>query len=133
MDGTIGNMASLQDQIAALTKGMLKKRLFVVIWKGSGRPELIQQLLPEHLKYMIGLEKAGILFASGPLGAGDGAAVGDGLAVMKVDTLEHARSLAGIDPFVRSGARSFIVREWTIMEGSMQLTVSFSDKSMDMG
>ena len=125
---------SLQDRIAELTKGMLKKRLYAVINKGSGRPELIQSLLPEHLKYMIGLEKAGLLFASGPLGAGDSAAVaGDGLTILKVDTLEHARSLAGIDPFVRSGARSFTVREWTLMEGSMQLTVSFSDKSMDMG
>ena len=124
---------TLQDRIAELTRGMLKKRLYAVISKGSGRPELLQSLLPEHLKYMIGLEKAGLLFASGPFGAGDSAVPGDGLTILKVDTLEHARSLAGIDPFVRSGARTFTVREWTLMEGSMQLTVSFSDKTMDMG
>ena len=112
---------------------MLRKRLFVVISKGSGRPELISSLLPEHLQYMIGLEKAGILFASGPLGAGDGAAVGDGLTILNVDTLEHARTLASIDPFVRSGARSFTVREWTLMEGRMQVTLSFSDKSLALG
>jgi hypothetical protein len=124
---------SLQDRIAELTKGMLRKRLFAVISKGSGRPELIASLLPEHLQYMVGLERAGILFASGPLGAGDGAAVGDGLTILNVDTLEHARTLAGIDPFVRSGARSFTVREWTLMEGRMQVTLSFSDKSMALG
>ena len=124
---------SLQDRIAELTRGMLRKRLFVVISKGSDRPELISSLLPEHLQYMIGLEKAGILFASGPLGAGDGAAVGDGLTVLNVDTLEHARTLASLDPFVRSGARSFTVREWTLMEGRMQVTLSFSDKSLAIG
>lgn len=124
---------SLQDRIAELTGGMLRKRLFVVVSKGSGRPELISALLPEHLQYVVGLEKAGILFASGPLGAGDGAALGDGLTVLNVDTLEHARTLASIDPFVRAGARSFTVREWTLMEGRMQVTLSFSDKSLALG
>ncbi|CAN0505835.1 unnamed protein product, partial [Phaeothamnion confervicola] len=108
---------SLQERIAELTRGMLRKRLFVVISKGSGRPEVMAPLLPDHLQYMIGLEKAGILFASGPLGAGDNAMPGDGLTILNVDTLEHARTLAAIDPFVRAGARSFSVREWTLMEG----------------
>ena len=125
--------ASLQDRIAELTKGMLRKRLFAVISKGSGRPELIASLLPDHLQYMIGLEKAGILFASGPLGAGDGAVVGDGLTILDVDTMEHARTLAAIDPFVKAGARTFSVREWTLMEGRMQVTLSFSDKSIAVG
>ncbi len=124
---------SLQERIAELTKGMLRKRLFVVISKGSGRPEVMAPLLPDHLQYMIGLEKAGILFASGPLGAGDNAMPGDGLTILNVDTLEHARTLAAIDPFVRAGARSFSVREWTLMEGRMQVTLSFSDKSLAVG
>jgi uncharacterized protein len=122
--------ASLQDVIADLTKGMLRKQLFVVISKGSGRPELIASLLREHLQFLIGLEKAGILFASGPLGAGDGAVPGDGLTILNVDSLEQARTLAAVDPFVRAGARTFTVREWTLMEGRMQLTISFSDRSI---
>lgn len=126
-------MTTLPDRIAELTKGMLRKRLYVVISKGSGRPELIQSLLAEHLQYMIGLEKAGILFASGPLGAGDGAAVGDGLTILNVDSMEHARSLAGIDPFVRAGARSFTVREWTLMEGRINVSLSLSSKSLEVG
>lgn len=126
-------MTSVQERIAELTKGMLRKRLYAVISKGSGRPELISSLLPEHLQYMIGLEKAGILFASGPLGAGDGAVIGDGLTILNVETLDHARTLASIDPFVRAGARTFSVREWTLMEGRMQVTLSFSDKSLALG
>jgi len=126
-------MTTPQERIAELTKGMLRKRLYAVISKGSGRTELIQSLLPEHLQYMIGLERAGILFASGPLGAGDGAAIGDGLTILNVDSLEHARTLAAIDPFVRSGARSFSVREWTLMEGRINVSLSFSSKSLEVG
>lgn len=126
-------MTTLQDRIAELTRGMLRKRLYAVISKGSGRPEIIQSLLPEHLQYMVGLEKAGILFASGPLGAGDGAAIGDGLTILNVDSIEHARTLAAIDPFVRAGARSFTVREWTLMEGRIDVSLSFSTKSIEIG
>lgn len=126
-------MTTVQERIAELTKGMLRKRLYAVISKGSGRPELIQSLLPEHLQYMIGLERAGILFASGPLGAGDGAAIGDGLTILNVDSLEHARTLAAIDPFVRAGARTFSVREWTLMEGRINVSLSLSSKSLEVG
>jgi uncharacterized protein len=126
-------MTTLQERIAELTKGMLRKRLYAVIAKGSGRPELIQSLLPEHLQYMIGLERAGILFASGPLGAGEGATIGDGLTILNVDSLEHARTLAAIDPFVRAGARIFSVREWTLMEGRINVSLSFSSKSLEVG
>jgi uncharacterized protein YciI len=126
-------MTTPQERIAELTKGMLRKRLYAVISKGSGRPELIQSLLPEHLQYMIGLERAGILFASGPLGAGDGAVIGDGLTILNVDSLEHARTLAAIDPFVRAGARSFSVREWTLMEGRINVSLSFSSQSLEVG
>jgi uncharacterized protein YciI len=126
-------MTTLQERIAELTKGMLRKRLYAVISKGSGRPELVQSLLPDHLQYMIGLERAGILFASGPLGAGDGAAVGDGLTILNVDSLEHARMLAAMDPFVRAGARTFSAREWTLMEGRINVSLSFSSKSLEVG
>jgi uncharacterized protein YciI len=81
---------------------------------------------------MIGLEKEGMLFASGPLGAGDDAVPGDGLTILNVDTIDQARALAGNDPFVRAGARSFTVREWTLMEGRMQVTLSFSSKSAEV-
>ena len=88
--------------------------------------------LRDGLQYMIGLERAGILFASGPLGVGDGAAIGDGLTILNVDSLEHARTLAAIDPFVRSGARTFSVREWTLMEGRINVSLSFSSKSLEV-
>ena len=50
---------------------MLRKKLYVILSKGGATAEQIGAVLPQHLEYMIGLEKTGVLFASGPA---DGAA-----------------------------------------------------------
>jgi hypothetical protein len=72
-----------QERIRELTKGMLRKRLYVVLSKGSAAPEAIAEHLPQHLEYMIGLENKGVLFASGPLAPADGQMRGDGLTIVQ--------------------------------------------------
>jgi uncharacterized protein len=111
----------------ALMAKMLKKRLYVVIWKSFGKPDLIKQNLAKHLQFMIGLEKRGALFASGPFTPGDGAQIGDGLTILRAVSLDEAKVFANSDPFVIAGARTYDIREWTLMEGSVGITVNFSD------
>ncbi len=106
---------------------MLKKRLYVVIWKSFGKPELIKANLAKHLQFMIGLEKRGALFASGPFAPGNGAQIGDGLTILRAVSLDEAKVFANSDPFVLAGARTYDIREWTLMEGSIGITVNFSD------
>jgi uncharacterized protein len=106
---------------------MLKKRLYAVIWKSFGKPDLIKQHLARHLQFMIGLEKRGALFASGPFTPGGGAQIGDGLTILRAVSLDEARVFANSDPFVIAGARTYDIREWTVMEGSLGVTVSLSD------
>jgi uncharacterized protein YciI len=113
------------DDIVALTGGMLRKKLYVVLSRGSGRD--LRPLLSDHLRYMIALEKEGKLFASGPF---DNAKTGDGMTILRVDTAEEARAIAQRDPFVLNNIRTFEIREWTLMEGSFGLTVNFSDRSV---
>jgi uncharacterized protein YciI len=121
-------MASdFKSMIQQLTSKMLNKRLYAVIWKSYGTPELIQQNLEKHLQYMIGMEKRGALFASGPFTPGNGAAIGDGMSVFRAVSLDEARVFANSDPFVLAGARTYDIREWTIMEGSIGITVGFSE------
>ena len=48
-----------------------------------------------------------------------------------------ARNGAGVvvyssDPFVVNKLRSFEVREWTVMEGSLGVKVNFSDQSLEI-
>ena len=56
-----------EERIRERTKAMLRKKLYVVLSKGGAAAEEIAKHLPKHLEYMIGLEKTGVLFASGPL------------------------------------------------------------------
>jgi uncharacterized protein YciI len=46
---------------------MLRRKLYVLISKPLVPPEQLKPLLATHLDYMIGLERRGLLFASGPL------------------------------------------------------------------
>ena len=108
-----------EERIRELTARMLRKRLYVVLSRGAATPEQIGAVLPEHLEYMIGLERQGALFASGPLAATPGGAAGDGLTILRAADAEQARAIAEADPFVQRGLRSFELREWTVMEGSL--------------
>jgi uncharacterized protein YciI len=124
--------ASGEERIRQLTQRMLRKKLFVVLSKGAATADQIGAVLPQHLEYMIGLERKGVLFASGPLTAGPDAPAGDGLTILRAANAEEAHRIAATDPFVVGKLRTFEVREWTVMEGSLGLKVNFSDQSLEI-
>jgi uncharacterized protein YciI len=124
--------AVTQERIRELTKSMLRKKLYVVLSKGGAAPEQIAEHLPRHLEYMIALEKKGVLFASGPLAEADGQVRGDGLTIVRAASAQAARAIAEADPFVVHGLRSFELREWTVMEGSLGIKVNLSDQSLEL-
>jgi len=111
-------------KIAELTKGMLRLKLFVIFSYGKGLD--LKPYLPDHLAYMIDLERQGKLFASGPFGDGTR---GDGMTIVRAATEDEAREIALRDPFVVNGIRTFTIQSWTVMEGSVSLRVNFSDRS----
>jgi uncharacterized protein YciI len=121
-----------EERIRQLTQRMLRKKLFVILSKGAATVEQIGAVLPQHLEFMIGLERQGVLFASGPLTTAAGAPMGDGLTILRAASAEDARAIASADPFVLNKLRSFEVREWTLMEGSFGVTVNFSDQSLNI-
>ena len=116
---------ALDEEIAALTRGMLRKKLYVVLSRGKGAA--LKPHLPEHLRYMIALEKEGKLFASGPFDMGTS---GDGMTILRVDSAEDAHAIAKRDPFVVHNIRTYEIREWTLMEGSFGVSVNYSDRSV---
>ena len=111
-------------KIAELTKGMLRLKLFVMFSYGKGLD--LKPYLAEHLAYMIELERQGKLFASGPFGDGT---KGDGMTILRAASEDEARGMALRDPFVVNGIRTFKIQPWTLMEGSLSVTVNFSDRS----
>jgi uncharacterized protein len=122
----------VEQRIAELTHKMLRRKFYAVLSRPSPTPEKLKALLPAHLEYMIGLEKRGVLFASGPLSDGAGPPTGAGLTVLRVSSAEAAREIAESDPFVQNGLRTFELKEWTVMEGTLGLVVSLSDQSVEV-
>jgi len=123
---------NIDARIAELTGKMLRRKFYAVLSKPSPTPEKLKTLLPAHLEYMIALEKRGLLFASGPLADGDGPPNGAGLTILRVASAQDARALAEADPFVANGLRTFELKEWTIMEGTLGLRVNLSDQSVEV-
>lgn len=124
--------ASSEERIRQLTQGMLRKKLYVILSKGGATPDQIGAVLPDHLEYMIGLEKKGVLVASGPLTADPSKPAGDGLTILRAASVDDARAIASTDPFVANRLRTFEVREWTVMEGSLTVKVNFSDQTLEL-
>jgi len=116
--------SAVELKIAELTRGMLRLKLFVIFSYGKGLD--LKPYLADHLTWMIGLEREGKLFASGPFGDGS---TGDGMTIVRADDEAEARKIATQDPFVVNGIRTFKIQPWTVMEGSVSLTVNFSDRS----
>ena len=121
-----------EERVADLTRKMLRKKLYVLLSKPVVEPGKLQPFLSAHLEYMIGLEKNGVLFASGPLTATQGQPAGDGLTILRAASAAEAHKIAAADPFVANSLRTFEVREWTVMEGSLGLTIHFSDQSLEI-
>ena len=95
--------------------------------------EQIGAVLPQHLEYMIGLEKTGVLFALRPAHRRRrraGRRRADHPARRRART--RRAKIASADPFVVNKLRSFEVREWTVMEGSLGVKVNFSDQSLEI-
>ena len=123
----------LDQRIAELTQKMLRRKLYAVFSLPSPTPEKLKPLLPAHLEYMIGLEKRGLLFASGPLSdGGAGPPNGAGLTILRATNAQEARALAEADPFVTNGLRTFELKEWIVMEGSIGLKINLSDQSVEV-
>ena len=116
-----------EQDIQALTKNMLRRKLYVVLSRGKGAD--LRPHLAEHLRWMIALEKQGKVFASGPFDVGTS---GDGMTILRADSADEARAIAERDPFVVNGIRTYEIREWTLMEGSFGITVNYSDRSIDI-
>ena len=106
---------------------MLAANLWVIWWQptaGLSSADL-ESCLDEHLAWMLSLERAGHLFASGPITSGEGVTPGAGLTILRAADAVEAASIAARDPFVEKGLRHFDVFGWQLMEGAVTVRVSF--------
>lgn len=119
---------SWKEMIAAATeKGMLAKEFFIVFTEPASDVDKILEVRAEHLKYQVEIEQKGIMFAAGPLADDAGGWGGDGMIIIRAESLEAAKQIADADPMHSSGARKYRIRPWLMNEGGFNLRVTFSD------
>jgi uncharacterized protein YciI len=85
----------------------------------------------EHVSWLLGLERDGVLFLSGPLLSGPGTGPGSGVTVLRAADQDQAGSIAAKDPFVIKGLRTFTVHQWRLNEGSIGVRLSLGTATYD--
>jgi uncharacterized protein len=123
--------ATPEDKVAQLLKPMLKKRLFAALNKAVASQEQMLPFIADHLEYMNRLESEGKLFASGPF-IQEGVLVGDGLTILRTDTLEEARKLMEEEPLIKRGLRNFELHVWELREGRMTFRLNAATTSFQI-
>lgn len=116
-----------KDDILKASKGMLQKQLYVVFTTPTNGMGPVMENIDEHLKFQVELEQKGIMLGAGPFWADDEHSWnGEGMVIIRANSLAHAKEIAESDPMHASGARSFKVRPWLLNEGRVTVTVDFS-------
>jgi len=111
------------------TADMLQKDLYVIFTKAVAPREKIMELLPKHLERQVELEKQGILFAAGPMEPEDETKPRTGMIIVRADSFKHANEIAMGDPFHAQGLREFEIWNWSMNEGSINVTINYSDQT----
>ena len=115
-----------QDVLNASSE-MLNKDLYVVFTKPKNGMKAVMENLEEHLKFQVSLEKNGVMFGAGPFWEDNEIDWnGEGMVIIRANSLDHARQIAASDPMHQSGARNFTVRPWLLNEGNIQVSLDYS-------
>ena len=115
-----------QDVLNASSE-MLNKDLYVVFTKPENGMKEVMENLEEHLKFQVSLEKNGVMFGAGPFWEDNEIDWnGEGMVIIRANSLGHAKQIAASDPMHQSGARNFTVRPWLLNEGNIEVSLDYS-------
>ncbi|MEM9196543.1 MAG: YciI family protein [Pseudomonadota bacterium] len=116
-----------KDDILKASAGMLQKQLYAVFTTPTNGLGPVMANIEAHLEFQVGLEQRGIMLGAGPFWNEDEQSWGgEGMVIIRADSLAHAKEIAASDPMHAAGARSFTVRPWLLNEGRITVEVSFS-------
>ena len=121
-------MAVDQGRLDAMTSKFLRKELYVIVTDPLHTPEIAEKL-HEHLEGQIALEREGIMFGAGPLQDEGKERPTRGMWIVRAKSFAEAHAIADRDIFHKSGLRTYKLYRWSMNEGSLTLTVNFSDQT----
>ena len=106
---------------------MLNKDLYVVFTKPTNGLGPVMENIEEHLKFQVSLEEKGIMFGAGPFWEDNEIDWGgEGMVIIRANSIDHAKEIASTDPMHSSGARNYTIRPWLLNEGNIQVTLDYS-------
>jgi uncharacterized protein YciI len=132
MTGDTGNEVTWQDRLTnARAAGLLAREFFVVHSDPAGDLDKVRKCLKQHITFQKEIERAGNLFAAGPLSDETGTQwTGRGLIILRAENLAAAHAIAKADPMHSSGARTYTLLPWMMNEGKFTLDITLSEKSV---
>ncbi len=118
-------------EILRASGDMLKKQLYVIFTSPARGLDPILKNLQEHLEFQMDLERRGIMFGAGPFWTDDERTwLGEGMVIIRAESMAAAKAIAESDPMHRSGARTFKIRPWLLNEGTVTARFTFSDQKV---
>ena len=107
---------------------LLHKELYIAITEPLSGPGLAEKL-HEHIQGQIDLERRNILFGAGPIQDEDKDRPTRGMFIIRASSFAEARAILDQDVFHKSGLRTYKLMRWSLNEGSINLTVNYSDQT----
>jgi uncharacterized protein len=121
-------MTDQPSDVHPLTSKFLGKEMYLVITRPVRSPEIAKRL-GDHLAHQVELERRGILFAAGPLYSRDSNLPEAGMFVLRANSFEEAEAIAATDPLHVAGLRTYTIQKWRLNEGSITVTINYSDQT----
>jgi uncharacterized protein len=101
--------------------GRSRSLWFVVTTWAIADDKRLQYYRQEHLEYLHSLHSDGCLLGAGPtLNENADRYRGDGMIILKAESLAKAVALADQDPYHREGVRKYRIIPWLLSEGLAQ-------------
>ena len=122
-------MADQEKPLDEILNGLLHKQLYIAVTDPLGGPGMADKL-HEHILSQIDLERRNILFGAGPLQDEGKDKPTRGMFIIRAASFEDARAILDQDPFHKAGLRTYKLYRWNLNEGSISLTVNYSDQTV---
>lgn len=118
------NMSDIKDRIDKEMARSLRLRFWKVHAVMAGTDTDLSAHLDGHLAFMSKAVQAGRVFAAGPLLDLDGKNTGEGMMILRGDSIDDIKELLGGDPFFSLGIRNYSIQEWQVNVGTVHMSVN---------
>lgn len=122
-------MSETEKPLEKILAGLLHKELYIAITEPLSGPGLAEKL-HEHILGQIDLERRNVLFGAGPLQDEEKDRPTKGMFIIRAASFVEARAILDQDVFHKAGLRTYKLFRWSLNEGSINLTINYSDQTV---